>query len=93
MSVWDPHQDAIAGPIRRRTMSVPLLDDAGNEAWRLVTGSPEPVAGPGEVVIRVTAAGVNSVDIQQATGVFADGPQPPHIAGICAGAHPPHRSP
>ncbi|MBU2666006.1 zinc-binding dehydrogenase [Actinoplanes bogorensis] len=54
----------------------------GPRDLHLITDSPEPVAGPGEVVIRVTAAGVNFVDIQQATGVFAGGPRPPYIAGI-----------
>jgi NADPH2:quinone reductase len=33
-------------------------------------------------VIRVTAAGVNFVDIAQARGTFAGGPQPPYLAGI-----------
>ncbi|GIF37555.1 NADPH:quinone reductase [Actinoplanes xinjiangensis] len=41
-----------------------------------------PIRGAGEVLIRVTAAGVNFVDIQQATGTFAGGPQPPYVAGI-----------
>ncbi|MFI5894195.1 NADPH:quinone oxidoreductase family protein [Actinoplanes sp. NPDC051513] len=54
----------------------------GPQDLRLITDAPVPVPGPGEVLIRVTAAGVNFVDIQQATGVFAGGPRPPYIAGI-----------
>ncbi|WP_433223170.1 zinc-binding dehydrogenase [Dactylosporangium sp. CS-047395] len=49
---------------------------------RLVTDAPEPAPGAGEVLIRVTAAGVNFVDVSQARGTFAGGPQPPYIAGI-----------
>jgi NADPH2:quinone reductase len=33
-------------------------------------------------LIRVTAAGVNFVDISQAHGTFAGGPRPPYLAGI-----------
>ncbi|BCJ39367.1 NADPH:quinone reductase [Actinoplanes ianthinogenes] len=49
---------------------------------RLITDAPMPAPGPGEVLIRVTAAGVNFVDISQATGTFAGGPQPPYVAGV-----------
>jgi phage tail-like protein len=34
--LWDWHQDVIAGTIRRKTISVVLLDQAGDEAWRWV---------------------------------------------------------
>jgi NADPH2:quinone reductase len=48
----------------------------------LITDAPVPRPGPGEVLIRVTAAGVNFVDISQARGTFAGGPQPSYLAGI-----------
>src|SRR6266545_2192904 len=48
----------------------------------LITDAPVPSAGPGEVLIRVTAAGVNFVDLSQSRGTFAGGPQPPYVAGI-----------
>ena len=48
----------------------------------LITGVPVPVPGPGEVLIRVTAAGVNFGDISQAHGTFLGGPQPPYLAGF-----------
>ncbi|TDO49692.1 alcohol dehydrogenase-like protein [Kribbella sp. VKM Ac-2571] len=54
----------------------------GPSDLRLVTDAPVPVPGPGEVLIRVVAAGINFVDISQARGTFAGGPQPPYIAGI-----------
>ncbi|GIM94156.1 NADPH:quinone reductase [Paractinoplanes toevensis] len=63
-----------------RALQQPSLN--GPQDLRLITDAPVPRPGPGEVLIRVTAAGVNFVDIQQATGTFADGPQPPYIAGI-----------
>ncbi|WP_327287368.1 zinc-binding dehydrogenase [Streptomyces sp. NBC_01198] len=54
----------------------------GPQDLRLLTGAPVPSPGPGEVLIRVTAAGVNFVDLSQARGTFAGGPQPPYLAGI-----------
>ncbi|HEV7708389.1 MAG TPA: NADPH:quinone oxidoreductase family protein [Asanoa sp.] len=54
----------------------------GPNDLRLITDAPVPVPGPGEVLIRVTAAGVNFVDISQSRGTFAGGPQPPYLAGI-----------
>ena len=54
----------------------------GPQDLRLITDAPVPNPGPGEVLIRVTAAGVNYVDISQSHGTFAGGPQPPYLAGI-----------
>lgn len=49
---------------------------------RLITDAPVPVPLPGEVLIRVAAAGVNFGDIAQAYGKFLGGPQPPYVAGF-----------
>jgi NADPH2:quinone reductase len=49
---------------------------------RLITDAPVPRPGRGEVLIRVTAAGVNFADISKACGTFLDGPQPPYLAGF-----------
>jgi hypothetical protein len=46
----------------------------GPQDLRLITDAPVPRPGPGEVLIRVTAAGVNYVDISQARGTFAGVP-------------------
>jgi NADPH2:quinone reductase len=54
----------------------------GPRDLRLITDAPVPVPGPDEVLIRVTAAGVNFVDISQAHGTFLGGPRPPYLAGI-----------
>src|SRR3954452_19846123 len=67
-------------PCTMRALQQPTL--SGPQDLRLITDAPVPSPGPGEVLIRVTAAGVNFVDISQARGVFAGGPQPPYVAGI-----------
>ena len=55
---------------------------SGPQDLRLIADAPVPAPGPGEVLIRVTAAAVNFADISQARGTFRDGPQPPYVAGF-----------
>jgi NADPH:quinone reductase len=55
---------------------------SGPQDLHLITDAPVPSPGPGEVLLRVSAAGINYVDISQARGTFAGGPQPPYLAGI-----------
>ncbi len=54
----------------------------GPQDMRMISDAPVPVPGRGEVLIRVTAAGVNFADISKAYGSFLDGPQPPYLAGF-----------
>src|SRR5262245_40541614 len=54
----------------------------GPQDMRLITDAPVPAPGAGEVLIRVTAAGVNFADISKARGMFPDGPRPPYLAGF-----------
>ena len=54
----------------------------GPQDLRMIADAPVPVPSQGEVLIRVTAAGVNMADISQAYGTFRDGPQPPYLAGF-----------
>ncbi len=43
---------------------------------------PDPVAGPGEVVVTVAAAGLNPIDVSRAAGTFYGGPPPlPSVVG------------
>lgn len=70
-------------------MSIPVTMRAlqqtsqhGPQDLRLVDDAPVPVPGPGEVLIRVIAAGVNFGDITQAHGAFPGGPVPPYLAGF-----------
>ncbi|MFZ0091054.1 MAG: zinc-binding dehydrogenase [Solirubrobacteraceae bacterium] len=71
---------AVRIPAAMRALQQTSLE--GPRGVRLITDAPVPIPGPGEVLIRVTAAGVNFVDISQARGTFAGGPQPPYLAGI-----------
>lgn len=54
----------------------------GPQDMRLVTDAPVPKPGRGEVLIRVTAAGVNFRDVMQAHGTSPGGPRPPYVAGF-----------
>jgi NADPH:quinone reductase len=49
---------------------------------RLITDAPVPAPDPGEVLIRVTAAGVNFADVMQTRGAYVGGPRAPYIAGF-----------
>lgn len=42
---------------------------------------PEPAPGPGEVLIRVRAAGVNFADLMARIGMYPDAPKPPCVVG------------
>ncbi|MEV6153577.1 alcohol dehydrogenase catalytic domain-containing protein [Nonomuraea sp. NPDC052129] len=54
----------------------------GPQDMRLITDAPVPSPGQGEVLIRVTATGVNFADISKAHGTFLDGPRAPYLAGF-----------
>jgi NADPH2:quinone reductase len=54
----------------------------GPQDMRLVADAPTPRPGDGEVLIRVTAAGVNFADLAKARGAFLGGPRPPYVAGF-----------
>ncbi|AEV86389.1 NADPH:quinone reductase [Actinoplanes sp. SE50] len=59
----------------------------GPEGLRLIADAPIPSPGPGELLIKVSAAGINFVDCSYARGTFAGGPAVPYVAGIeAAGA-------
>jgi NADPH:quinone reductase-like Zn-dependent oxidoreductase len=46
-----------------------------------VVERPDPVAGPGQVVVDVAAAGVNFADTMARVGLYADAPKPPMVVG------------
>jgi NADPH:quinone reductase len=54
----------------------------GPQDMQLITDAPVPVPGPGEVLIRVVAAGVNYRDVSQTRGAAGDNPRPPYLAGF-----------
>jgi NADPH2:quinone reductase len=55
---------------------------AGPGRMRLITDAPVPSPGPGEALVRVTAAGVNFADVMQTRGTYLGGPEAPYIAGF-----------
>jgi NADPH2:quinone reductase len=67
-------------PMSMRALQQNSLD--GPRDLRLVTDVPVPVPGRREVLIRVTAAGINFADISKSYGTFLGGPQPPYLAGF-----------
>jgi NADPH2:quinone reductase len=67
-------------PATMRALQQTSLD--GPQDLRLITDAPVPTPGPDQVLIRVTAAGVNFLDISMARGTFPNGPQPPYLAGF-----------
>ena len=43
---------------------------------------PDPVPGPGELIVRVKACGLNYADVMQREGLYPGGPKPPYIPGL-----------
>lgn len=67
-------------PTTMRALEQRSLD--GPQGLHLATEVPVPRPRPGEVLIRVAAAGVNFVDVSRAHGTFGDNPRPPFVAGF-----------
>src|SRR5918999_3581286 len=42
---------------------------------------PDPEPGPGEVLVRVRAAGINFADLLARAGLYPDAPKPPCVVG------------
>src|SRR5436305_8698704 len=71
---------ALSIPAHMRALEQTSLK--GPQDSRLVVDAPVPSPGEGEVLIGVTAAGVNFADISRAYGTFHGGPRPPYLAGF-----------
>ncbi|GAA2576369.1 zinc-binding dehydrogenase [Dactylosporangium fulvum] len=79
------HPDASATgaegiPTTMRVLRQTSLD--GPQDMHLITDAPVPAPGQGEILIRVTAAGVNFADVMQTRGTYQGGPRPPYVAGF-----------
>jgi NADPH2:quinone reductase len=59
-----------------------VIHTVGGEAPLRLEERPAPVPGPGSVLLRVGAAGVNYADLVQRRGHYPGGPQPPYIPGF-----------
>ncbi len=54
----------------------------GPEDLHLITDAPVPSPGPGEILVKVAAAGVNFADVMQTRGSYEGGPAAPYVAGF-----------
>ena len=66
-----------------RAIEVPAF--GGPEVLRVVERD-APVAGPGDLLVRIEAVGLNWSDLLQRAGLYPKGPKPPFIAGQEAAA-------
>jgi len=61
---WDWHEDVVRGEIERRAISVILLDEVGEEAWRWVCADAFPVKWGGtDLDASANAVAVESVEL------------------------------
>ncbi|MFC7395852.1 NAD(P)H-quinone oxidoreductase [Chelatococcus sp. GCM10030263] len=68
------------------TMTVIAIDGAGPPEVLKPIERPLPQPGPGEVLIKVAAAGINRPDVMQRKGLYPPPPGAPDIPGLeCAG--------
>lgn len=62
-------------------MKAVLVTRAGGPEVLEVRDVPEPQPGPGEVIVRVEAVGINFADTMTTQGSYAGTPSPPFISG------------
>jgi NADPH:quinone reductase-like Zn-dependent oxidoreductase len=58
-----------------------VITKAGGPEVLQVQQRPDPVAGPGDVLVRVKAAGINFADVMARAGLYPDAPKPPSVVG------------
>jgi NADPH:quinone reductase-like Zn-dependent oxidoreductase len=58
-----------------------VITKAGGPDVLKVQDRPDPSAGPGEVLVRVKAAGINFADVMARAGLYPDAPKPPSVVG------------
>ena len=70
----------------RRSVEQPMkairVDAFGGVEGLRVVDCPKPVSRDGEVLVRVSASGVNFSDVMQREGLYPGGPLPPYVPGI-----------
>jgi phage tail-like protein len=61
---WDWHEDVVRGEIKERTLSIILLDEAGEEAWRWICADAFPTKWGGmELDATNNAVAVETVEL------------------------------
>ena len=58
-----------------------MITKPGGPEVLQVQQRPDPVAGSGEVLVRVKAAGINFADVMARAGLYPDAPKPPSVVG------------
>src|SRR5436190_4601821 len=78
----DPRlNNAMTGPLPQSMRYIDMAGPGGSEVLTLATG-PVPPPGPGEVLIRVAAAGVNRPDVLQRAGSYPPPPGASPVLGL-----------
>lgn len=62
-------------------MHAVVIDAPGAEAVPRLAEHPDPVPGPGEALVRVTAVALGHLDVTVGTGAFGATPPPPYVPG------------
>lgn len=62
-------------------MKALVTEKPGGWEHTKMTEVPDPVAGPGEVIVDIKAAGINPADSYQVQGRYPGGPNPPFVVG------------
>lgn len=70
------------GPDYRGSVRAVVVTEPGGPEVLAVRDVPEPVAGPGELVVEVEAAGVNRADLLQRAGAYPPPPGAPQWPGL-----------
>ncbi|MFS8202273.1 zinc-binding dehydrogenase [Streptomyces sp. CWNU-52B] len=70
------------GTFERTMQALVQHSHRGPKDLALTTAQVRPTPGPGEYLIRVSAAGVNFADVMQTHGTYGGGPQAPYTAGF-----------
>ncbi|MBN2009339.1 zinc-binding dehydrogenase [candidate division KSB1 bacterium] len=58
-----------------------VIDENGGPEVMVLRDNPKPTPAPGELLIRVKAAGVNFADILARLGIYPDAPPKPYVVG------------
>ena len=58
-----------------------MITKAGGPEVLQIQERPDPTVGPGDVLVRVKAAGINFADVMARAGLYPDAPRTPSVVG------------